>query len=106
MARSGTKVILSSTLNMTRKSGSGGQEDGKDETEMFRLDSSWGSMLLKARWKEEEGDIRNGCERESGKIGQISIHYFPLILIFEQAKGEIWGSYLRERTLQDNNFDW
>lgn len=47
MAMSGTKIILSSTLNVTRKSVSEVWENGKDKTEMLMLELSCGGCLCR-----------------------------------------------------------
>lgn len=67
IARSGTKVILSSTLNMSRKSAFGDQDNRKDGTKMFRLELTWGLCLTKRDWRENDGSRRD-WECNSRKI--------------------------------------
>lgn len=47
MAKLRTKIILPSIFNMSRKSVPGVRENGKDNTEMFRLELSWGVYAAK-----------------------------------------------------------
>lgn len=69
MAKLRTKIILPSIFNMSRKSVPGVRENGKDNTEMFRLELSWGVYAAKNK-VERRGAIKKDCESENRKIRQ------------------------------------